>query len=39
MLIIQICFLSKNKCWKFKIDLEKCRLDEILMCLEEQYQL
>ena len=37
--IIKIVFTTKNKCWKFKIDLDKCRLDEISMCLEEQYDL
>ena len=37
--IIKIVFTTKNKCWKFKIDLDKCRLDEILMSLEEQYDL
>ena len=32
-------FDTKGKCWKFIVDLRKCRLDEILMCLEEQFNL
>jgi len=38
-MLIKIVFWTKGKCWKFKVDLEKCRLDEILMCLEEQFDL
>lgn len=36
---IKIVFTEKGKCWKVIIDLDKCRLAEILHCLEEQFQL
>lgn len=39
-LIIGLVFTdSKLKCWKFKFDMYKVKLDELLICLEEQYKI
>lgn len=34
----QISFWSKGEDWEVIIDTNKCRLDEILICLDEQYK-
>lgn len=35
---VQIVFLSKDKeCYKLLVDLNKIRLDEILICINKQY--
>ncbi len=36
---VKVIFVSKGKCWKLIVDLEKCNLIEILMCLEEQFEI
>ncbi len=39
-LIIEVVFVDNRfRCWKFKFDMNKIRLDEILICLEKQYRL
>ena len=38
--IIEVIFADNRfRCWKFKFDMVKIRLDEILICLEKQYKL
>lgn len=39
-LIIKVIFTdNKLKCWKFLFDMNELRLDEILINIEEQYNL
>lgn len=39
-LMINVVFTdNKLKCWKFVFDMNKIRLDEILICLKEQYKI
>ncbi len=39
MIKVRIVFVSKRVCWKVIVDLSKCKLSEILVCIEEQYKL
>lgn len=36
---LKVVFTSHGKCWKFFMNLNDCDLDEIILCLKEQYDL
>lgn len=39
-LIIEVIFADNRfRCWKFRFDMNKIKLDEILICLEKQYKI